>query len=285
MMNEEIIDMILYALKNDAVKKEIVNIIDENKKKPSVKEENSNYEIKENVSEIKEDTVDIEKYINENNEYKEKLNTYINLTNELNEQLVQYKICVEDLKEKNLEYKNKYEKGQKKYTDIAEENSKIKNQYSIINNEYNKLNDELDIYKKTYKNLDDIYNNFLSLRDEIKDNLSNVIKADNSELFLCYGVQWDNLEALWQFISYKLNEYNEDELNMLISTFNYLFEKYNQVQNLYELMNVNIGDEFDEDLHTRGAESRVAGNITKVMLNGYKNIRTNKIIQKSIVRI
>ncbi|NME81600.1 hypothetical protein [Clostridium sp. SM-530-WT-3G] len=284
-MNEEIIDMILYALKNDAVKKEIVNIIDENKKKPSVKEENSNYEIKENVSEIKEDTVDIEKYINENNEYKEKLNTYINLTNELNEQLVQYKICVEDLKEKNLEYKNKYEKGQKKYTDIAEENSKIKNQYSIINNEYNKLNDELDIYKKTYKNLDDIYNNFLSLRDEIKDNLSNVIKADNSELFLCSGVQWDNLEALWQFISYKLNEYNEDELNMLISTFNYLFEKYNQVQNLYELMNVNIGDEFDEDLHTRGAESRVAGNITKVMLNGYKNIRTNKIIQKSIVRI
>ncbi|MDO5517068.1 MAG: hypothetical protein Q4F66_05895 [Clostridium sp.] len=140
-------------------------------------------------------------------------------------------------------------------------------------------------YESNFSRLNTFYSKYMMLSKSVHEELRNVIKADNAESFLCSGAQWDNLEPLWDFISYKLDEYSQEELQALIEIFNYFFEEYNTAMGIYTLLDVYECEEFDEDLHTRASNSLVSGTVSKVLLRGYKNIKNGRVIKKSIVRV
>lgn len=143
---------------------------------------------------------------------------------------------------------------------------------------------KVQYYEKNYRKLEEVYRIYCSLSAELHQELDRVLCADSAELFLAWGSQWDNLEALWDFLSYRVRELEEDERIALCDVFDYLFEVYQKVSLSYERLNASVGDEFDEDIHTRGANSAVGGTITKVLLQGYRGIHKGKI-KKSIVLI
>lgn len=143
---------------------------------------------------------------------------------------------------------------------------------------------QMQTYENSYRELESIYRMYNSLNEELHRGLERVLCADSAELFLAWGIQWENLEALWDFLSYCVRDLEEEERNSLCKVFDYLFEVYQKVNLCYERLNTQVGDEFDEDIHTRGYNSAVGGRITKVLLQGYRGIRKDKI-KKSIVLI
>ncbi|MBO5351764.1 MAG: hypothetical protein J6A77_00540 [Lachnospiraceae bacterium] len=146
------------------------------------------------------------------------------------------------------------------------------------------MQERLAFYENSYRDLDSMYRLYCSLGAELHQKLDRVLCADNAELFLAWGVQWENLEALWDFMSYSVRDLDEAAREGLCQVFDYLFETYRKVNDNYERLEVQVGDEFDEDIHTRSASSAVGGVITKILLRGYRGIHNGKI-KKSIVLI
>lgn len=288
MFSNNFIDNLLEALADERIKQKIIDIID---KKNDVVRIVSDGVLGEKEGEIKTDgkVFELENLLNEEKKDKELLlediKSYKNKINDLKNELEIKDNVISKLELDLGSWKDKYSSQQQKLDYEKNEVEKLNKMYNLILEETKQLKENLAYYDNTYKILSSCYETFKKLRNDIHSELSKVINIENSEMFLCSGVQWDNIEALWSFISYKLNEYDENEIKVLIDTFNYFFERYNQIHGLYSLLDVNINDEFDEDLHTRASNSRVTGKISKVLLNGYKNIRTNKIVQKSIVGV
>ena len=146
------------------------------------------------------------------------------------------------------------------------------------------LKQKVQFYENSYSKLEAVFRIYRSLGGELHQELDRVLCADNAELFLAWGTQWENLEALWDFLSYRVRDLNEDDRVALCYVFDYLFEVYQKVNFSYERLAVQVGDEFDEDIHTRGLNSAVGGTITKVLLQGYQAVHKDKI-KKSIVLI
>jgi hypothetical protein len=288
MSSNDFINNLLEALANKKIKQEIVKIIDEKNDRFKIFSKNT-YEEKDEQLESDNKVLELKDIVKKEKNEKEQLSKSIsnleNTINDLKKQLESRNDIIINLKNENSNLNKKYIDGQQKLEYEKNETAKINKIYQLIYGEAKQLKENLAYYENTYKSLNSCYETFKSLKSEIHSELANVIKTENSEIFLCAGVQWDNIEALWSFISYKLSEYDENEIKILTDTFNYFFEKYNEIHRLYTLLVVNINDEFDEDLHTRASNSCVTGKISKVLLKGYKNIRTNKIVQKSIVRV
>lgn len=288
MVSSEFLDNLLDALANKKIKKEIIKIIEEKNDISKIFPKNTSEE-KEEQSKADNKVIELEDILNREKSEKEQL--LINIRNfeitigELKSQLKSKEGIITNLEKENNDLKVKYTNQQQELECEKNEIEKIKTKYQLIYGEAKQLQEKLSYYTDTYKTLNSIYEEFKNLKGEIHIELGNVIKIENSEIFLCSGVQWDNIEALWSFISYKLNEYDENEIKILIDTFKYFFERYNEIHRLYALLDVNIKDELDEDLHTRASNSCVSGKISEILLRGYKNIRTKKIVQKSIVRV
>ena len=141
-----------------------------------------------------------------------------------------------------------------------------------------------EYYKIKYQNIDHYFESYRALGENIHHDLERVLSKQSPETFFCYGTQWTNIEALWELISFKLNKYQPEEIRVLSSIFDYFFTCYESINTNYERLHVKIGDEFDEDIHTRASNSAVTGNIKEILLKGYKGIRNGKI-KKSIVRM
>lgn len=129
------------------------------------------------------------------------------------------------------------------------------------------------------------YKHYMTLSTETRQNLNSVIQTQDAVHFLISGTQEDNIEALWDWLSYQLDTLSQEEQFILIETFYYFFTQYNQVTQHYELLNTKTGETFDEDKHTRDSQSKVSGSISQVLLEGYRNKRTQKMMKKAIVRV
>lgn len=288
MSSNDFIENLLEALTNKKIKQEIIKIIDEKDDRFKIFSKNASEEKDEQIK-LDNNVLELEDIIQKERNEKEQLLISIsrleNTLTDLKKQVESKDYTISKLEKENGELKEKYIDQQQKLDYEKNEVEKINRVYQLIYGEAKQLKEKVVYYENTYKSLNSCYEAFKNLKCEIQRELVNVIKIENSEIFLCSGVQWDNIEALWSFISYKLNEYDENEIEVLTNTFNYFFERYNEIHRLYTLVDVNINDEFDEDLHTRASNSCVTGKISKLLLKGYRNIRTNKIAQKSIVRV
>lgn len=68
--------------------------------------------------------------------------------------------------------------------------------------------------------------------------------------------------------------------------YNFLFQRYIKAFPIYALQEVNAGDEFEALSHVNhSSSSAVSGTITKVLLRGYVNTKTSKVIKQSVVKV
>ena len=175
---------------------------------------------------------------------------------------------------------------QKQLEELQEENRALKDREG----EYAGCVEEARIvrsyYEDGFRQLDTYYRMYMQLGQEVHEDLTRVLSGKSPEAFLCWGVQWGNIEALWAFldINLSLGKYDSDTLDVLSKIFDYLFEQYREMNGNYERLDTKAGDEFDEDFHKRSGDSLVAGRISQVLLRGYRGI-ANKKIKKSVVRI
>ena len=259
------------SVEEDKKNKSLFSIGDEKAKK--LKEENKNLineneKLKEQIEELKSYCQNIKldyKNLKERNKsLEDSLNNYDKKETYLNNLLEQNKENIKSLEEDNKFFKEKLESCQAEMEGMGK---KVK------------------YYEYTYMELEKYFGIYNELPINIKTDLERVIKDDSAEIFLSSGVQKDNLDALWDYISYSLNVLSKEEIENLIKVFEYLFNTYNKFSNALEFDDVNINDEFDDEYYTRGKGSMVSGRISKVQLRGYRYLNNKKIIKKSIVII
>lgn len=259
------------SIEEDKKNKSLFSIGDEKAKK--LKEENKNLinenkKLKEQIEELKSYCQNIKldyKNLKERNEsLEDSLNNYDKKETYLNNLLEEKKKNIKSLEDDNKFFKEKLENCQVEMKGMGK---KVK------------------YYEDTYIELEKYFTIYNKLSISIKTDLERVIKDDSAEIFLSSGVQKDNLDALWDYISYSLNILSKEEIEKLIKVFEYLFNTYNKFSNALEFDDVNTNDEFDDEYYTRGKGSMVSGRISKIQLRGYRYLNNKKIIRKSIVII
>jgi len=124
---------------------------------------------------------------------------------------------------------------------------------------------------------------YRNLPEKIHYSLSNILAAKSLEAFVATGVQYDNLKSLWEFMKDKALD--DQKIPELLDIFRYFLEAYNAnyEKPRYQILPDFCGENFDNELHIRGYNSRPSGRITETVLPGYKNTFTGKIEKKSVV--
>lgn len=270
------------SFEEDKKNKSLFSIGDEKVK--NFKEENKNLineneKLKEQIEELFKQVEDLKRNSKEQQEYYEEKNS--SLKNEKNSLENEVKNIKEEIKKLNALL---YEKDCK-LKEVKEEISDYEDELILVKKQSKKYKDRLLNYENTYEELEKYFKKFNNLSTDIEQSLERVIKGNSAELFLASGVQRDNLDELWDYISYYLNKLSSEEIETLKEIFEYLFKKYNEINKVLVFDDIHIGDEFDEEIHTRGKDSRISGGISEIQLIGYKYIKSGKIIKKSIVKI
>jgi len=162
--------------------------------------------------------------------------------------------------------------------DLERQISTLKEQKSQMEAENRKL-------KERFADLEAVYQLYLSLPTDNKNSLKSIFKGDTLEEFIFCGVQYDNVESLWDYI--KNEAINGHDIKPLQRIFDCFFKAYNTNYEppLYQKTTTACGETFDTSQHIRGAGSSVSGEIKEVVLQGYENTRTGKLIKQSVVRM
>lgn len=180
---------------------------------------------------------------------------------------------------------------------LKDELARAKTEQEQLEKEKKKLTDNINLYveqveqsKKELENLKKdakAYENFKNLSASTKKSLENIIKEDSLASFIASGVQPRNIENLWDYINNELREGKNADTKELIDIFYFLFVNFTKANgDIYELQSINVGEEFDTQLHLRHNSSQGAsGKISEVILKGMVNSKTKEIKRKSVVKI
>ena len=169
---------------------------------------------------------------------------------------------------------------------LEEELTKKSSQVSSLNEQNKKMQQQLDFYKQNFEDELKIYEKFTSLSDETKDSLRGIFKDDSLSGFMSCGVQEKNIQNFWEYIKAEILEDKNSDIEKLVEIFYFFFARFHIAYPMYELLNTKQNDSFDTQLHIKhNSSSSNSGMISKVYLQGYKNIKTDKTIKQSVVKI
>ncbi|WP_414698493.1 hypothetical protein [Peptacetobacter sp. AB845] len=279
MKKYEFIEYLLLSLENELVQKKLIDIISDAEIKINVEKDDSssNGELIEEIRNLKE-------LLNVKNLEIDKLNIVLEESKKSIEILEGEKYGLE---KKNNDISNK-NKELKIIIDEKEELLNIKNRETDKLNYENKiLNEKIDLLNGKYNKFEEIYGVYNLLVEKTREELKGIYGDDGVENFLFRGIQYQNIEMLWEYMRNKIIENDIEDINKVNNIFTYFFDRYNELYNekIYSRMETSIGDEFDNDLHVRLWDSSVSGKISNVILEGYINNNTGRIEKKSLVEV
>lgn len=222
---------------------------------------------------------------------------------EENEKIITSKASLQELKEIN-------ERLTKENENLRDEIEEKKSDISKLNAEIQKLNGELHSiqtkeqkvrkeyenemqknaeWQENYGDIDRMYKLYMSLEAKVYKDLERVLNPEgqicqNAENFFAYGVQEDNIFALWNVMSMKHQEYESlHVLDKLKQLFCYFINNYNNISTkectLYLPL---VGEEYDEREQNRTSDGNVSGTIEEVILPGFsigKNIHKKPLVR------
>lgn len=216
--------------------------------------------------------------------------TKIDDSNQKEEELMgiieEWKQKYKNLKECLNSQEDKTQKLKQKNNDISKTNEELEDKIITKNEQNEDIQNQLNFYKQSFEEEIIIYEKFISLRNETKDSLSGIFKGDDISGFISCGVQEKNIQNLWEYIKAEILEDKNSDIETLIEIFYFFFTRYKMAYPMYELLNTKQNDNFDTQLHIKhNTSNSSSGVISKVYLQGYKNIKTEKTIKQSVVKI
>lgn len=160
--------------------------------------------------------------------------------------------------------------------ELAENNSKLD---ALIN--------KLAAFEEKYFELEQAFTAYKNLSDETKFELEGIFGETNSPInFLMGALQNGHLDSLFDYVATTLNRGNNPcEIEILLKLFDFCFEAVNsgRREKIYSRLDVKAGDDFTSAEMRKTSSSSQSGSVKKILLVGYKFIRTNKVIKPSLV--
>ena len=231
---------------------------------------------------------------------------YIEKINGLNAELVKYKNVYTNLKDINSQNEGtisdlkteiaaankKYESLNGKYAQLLEdsknETKKNKEEIRRLKAEYDNCRNECDELKKQFSKPVKYLEMYRSLSEMVHDGLENVV-CDKDEIhFIASCTSDERLKQIWNYTKNIIgNNGDSRDIEVLKEIFDYFFDLYNESLSVpaFRRDDVEIGDSFDDDKHSRCRESRTSGEISKIIFKGYCSVNTGNIICKSVVKV
>jgi len=124
------------------------------------------------------------------------------------------------------------------------------------------------------------------LSEETRGSLGGIFKNTTLSGLIACGIQEKNIGNLWDYAKNEVVNDTNPDVTHIIQLFNMLFSRFTLAFPMYKSQPVTIGDDFDTQLHIKHSSSNNAsGVIGVVLLRGYLNTKTGKVIKQSIVRI
>ena len=285
---------------DDDIKDAIINILNQENPIPITQEENPiNYEellkecsqkYKKDVQEIKMLKALVEKWkkcFNDEEIKTDTLSKELSRQKEsLNQDIVQLRKVKEELTSSNEKLKSKKDELISTNTELKDDVKELKSDNKDIQSSNTKLNKTIDFYKDNFEDELKAYELFTSLSSDTKDSISGIFKDATLEGFLSCGVQDKNISSFWEYIKTELQEDKNSDITSLIQIYDFLFQKYRRAFPMYEVQKVVNGDEFEALSHINHSSSNtVSGTVTKVLLKGYVNTKTSKVMKQSVVKV
>ena len=169
---------------------------------------------------------------------------------------------------------------------LQNENKEIQANNKALQNSKNSLHDKVEFYKANFADELKAYERYGSLSAETRESLKGIFKDNSLSGFVTCGVQEKNIHSLWEYLKSEIIEQKNRDVDTLVEIFDYLFARYLMAYPQYKKQEVHVGENFNTDIHIRdSSSSSVSGAISKIMLYGWVNTKTEKIVKKSLVRI
>lgn len=247
------------------------------------KKKNKDLENYEKYRQLQREIIELRQYKEVYEKVRPKLQRYESLDNEVNllqRERMQNRLDLEQKESKIRKLNNEIDECNNIIERLKSENAALLSDISYVKNELASLKTQFETPVK-YLSL------YRSLSDRVRNGLENVIRDTNEITFIASCSNESNLSSVWEYIKEISNDSESQDYKNLSKIFEYCFEIFNQSlpEPKYQMDNVEVGDEFDDDYYDRSFGSSTSGQITKVILRGYKSRNTGKIIHKSLVSV
>lgn len=268
------------------------------------------------ISESKEIQNLIRKIVSENNQcYHFEENNRSGEIDKLSYQLSQTKTQLQKTNESLEKYKGFYLNEKGKVESLTRECEQYENYITNYKSEIRRKDDEIEILKNKVVKLETENNSLTSelasekekikqmkkqfespikylglyreLSSLVKRGLENVINSDNEVAFIISCTNEENLSSIWEYAREISNDTKSRDFEVLTAIFDYFFAVYNASlpEEKYIRDDIEVGEEFDGDYLDRCYGSSTSGNISEVVLRGYKLRNSGKIVHKSLVKV
>lgn len=174
----------------------------------------------------------------------------------------------------------------KEISEIEKENKILVNEIEAVKKEnILPLQKKLDFYREQFENQIKVYSLYKDLSPRAIKSLENIFKGDSIDIFMACGIQEDNINSLWYYIKNEIIEERDEDIEKLKFIFEYFFNLYIVPNDYYTSQEIKIGDKFDTSIHIAHSRGKSSGEVKEVLLRGYLNKNTKKIINKSLILV
>lgn len=167
-----------------------------------------------------------------------------------------------------------------------EEFDRLATQEKATSVQLNKSDKKLNWYREQFSEdleIQEIYDN---LSETTKGSLAGIFKSTTASGLIACGVQEKNIGNLWEYAKNEVVNDENIDIKNIIHLFDILFSRFTLAFPMYKTQMVTVGEDFDNQLYIKHNSSKnVSGVVESVLLRGYVNTKTDKIIKQSIVRI
>ena len=191
---------------------------------------------------------------------------------------------LKELSSKNKELKRKNDELKQKEEEVEMIRSQVMDCEKRKEEAFEKYNN----LKLRYCGLDMIYSKYLDLGEAVIQKMERILNPSSdingsAELFMAYGIQENNIIALWESIATNYDLYNsQGKTKDLIDIFEYFLKLYKEISfKIIQIEWPSIGDLYDERKHTRTTSSSAVGRIEMVVLPGFcigKNVTKKSLV-------
>ena len=194
------------------------------------------------------------------------------------------KVCVFESKVDSLQCLVK-----EKELEVARLNDEIRTVKDLLDtsdNNQKRTEEKLEWYRKNFSDdikIREVYN---ELSEQTKSSLSGVFKDTSPKGLISCGIQEKNIGNLWDYAKNEVVNGINPDIDGILKLFELLFSRFIIAYPAYKIQSVQSGDEFDTQQHIKhNSSTNMSGIIDAVLLHGYLNAKTNKVIKPSIVRV
>ena len=268
------IQALLKALEDETVRAKVREIVVEIEP-PSENEQVSSFDdselecAKESLQKVESENEDLKQFI-------DKLKSLLCMEKEAKEKA---EVRVEQLSDQNGDKDLLVAKLQADHKPLLDKKNQLQN--DVI-----ELNQKLKYYRDNFHDDLQALELYNRLSEQTRHSLSGIFKDNSVQGLMACGIQEKNISILWDYAKSETVNGNNDDITNVISLFNLLFKRFTLAYPMFALQDVNFGDSFDTQCHIKHSSSlNTSGSIAQIMLHGYVNSKTGKVIKPSIVKL